>query len=123
MGIVNFGLIFLNTLVLVSGQFLWKYGLMQKEVNFQNIGDIISLFLSPFIIGGLTLYGFATVLWLFILTRVPLSVAYPIQSIAYILAVFGAYFIFNEPLSTTKIAGVLLIMIGVSLIGFSSNSM
>lgn len=120
MTILNFLLILVNTLILVSGQFLWKFGVMQREASFQSIQDIVSLFLSPYILTGLSLYGVATVLWLFILTKVPLSIAYPIQSLAYIFAVFGAYFIFNEPLTVAKIVGVLFIMLGVSFIGFSS---
>lgn len=118
--LVNYLLILINTMILVSGQFLWKFGMTGKEDSFTSIGAIIKLMLSPYIVTGLTMYGFATVLWLFILTRVPLSVAYPIQSLAYVFAVFGAYFIFNEPLSMMKILGVLMIMIGVSFIGFSS---
>ncbi|MBU9673421.1 EamA family transporter [Planococcus sp. CP5-4] len=118
--LVNYLLILLNTMILVSGQFLWKFGMTGKDDSFSSVGAIIKLMLSPYIVTGLTMYGFATVLWLFILTRVPLSVAYPIQSLAYVFAVFGAYFIFNEPLSMMKILGVLMIMIGVSFIGFSS---
>ena len=120
MTIINFLLILANTLILVSGQFLWKFGLMERETSFKSIQDIISLFFSPYILSGLSLYGVATVLWLFILTKVPLSVAYPVQSLAYIFALFGAYFIFNEPLTAAKIVGVLFIMLGVSFIGFSS---
>lgn len=118
--LINYLLILINTMILVSGQFLWKFGMTGKEDSFTSVGAIIKLMLSPYIVTGLTMYGFATVLWLFILTRVPLSVAYPIQSLAYVFAVFGAYFIFNEPLSLMKILGVLMIMIGVSFIGFSS---
>ena len=121
MSLTHFFLILLNTLILVSGQFLWKMGMMKQEPSFSSIGEIIKLLFSPYILSGLTLYGFATVLWLFILTRVPLSVAYPVQSLAYIFAVFGAYFFFSEPLGWTKIIGVMLIMIGVSLIGFGGQ--
>ncbi|MDL4839110.1 EamA family transporter [Aquibacillus rhizosphaerae] len=119
MNFINFFLILLNTTILVCGQFLWKFGMEGKTDSFSSIGSIIKVFLSPYILSGLFLYGFATVLWLFILTRVPLSIAYPIQSIAYILAVFGAFFIFKEPLTTYKMVGVILIMTGVSFIGFS----
>lgn len=117
----NFLLILLNTIVLVSGQFLFKFGLQSKNASFESIVSIIKMFISPYIISGLGLYGLATVLWLFILTKVPLSVAYPIQSIAYVLAVVGAYFVFNEPLTVSKILGCIIIMIGVSLIGFSNS--
>jgi drug/metabolite transporter (DMT)-like permease len=119
MSFFNFFLILLNTLVLVSGQFLWKFGLMQKHESFKGVSDIWQLFLSPFILSGIVIYGLATVLWLFILTRVPLSIAYPVQSLAYVFAVFGSYFIFNESLSLMKVAGVLLIIIGVSFVGIS----
>jgi len=119
MTLINALLILLNTLILVSGQFLWKIGMTNRTVSFDSLGAIIRVMLSPYIISGLFLYGMATVLWLFILTKVPLSVAYPIQSIAYIIAVFGAYFFFQEEITLWKIIGVILIMAGVSFIGIS----
>ncbi|GAB1809599.1 EamA family transporter [Priestia megaterium] len=122
MNIANFLLILANTLTLVCGQFLWKFGLESKPQPFKSLHSIINLFLSPYVISGLALYGLATVLWLFILTRVPLSVAYPIQSMAYILAVFGAFFVFGESLTLYKVLGCLFIMIGVSFIGFTSTN-
>jgi drug/metabolite transporter (DMT)-like permease len=119
MTLFNGLLILLNTLILVSGQFLWKIGMTNRAVSFDSLGAIIRVMLSPYIISGLFLYGMATVLWLFILTKVPLSVAYPIQSIAYIIAVFGAYFFFQEEITIWKVIGVILIMAGVSFIGIS----
>lgn len=119
MTLINGLLILLNTLILVSGQFLWKIGMTNRSVSFDSFGAIIRVMLSPYIISGLFLYGMATVLWLFILTKVPLSVAYPIQSIAYIVAVFGAYFFFQEEITLWKILGVTLIIAGVSFIGIS----
>lgn len=117
MTLFNALLILLNTLILVSGQFLWKIGMTNRSVSFDSIGAIIRVLFSPYILSGLFLYGMATVLWLFILTKVPLSVAYPIQSIAYVLAVFGAYFLFHEEITIWKVIGVILIMAGVSFIG------
>ncbi|REE56476.1 EamA-like transporter family protein [Paenibacillus taihuensis] len=121
MNISSFLLILANTLMLVSGQFLWKYGLMQREKPFESIRTIIEVILSPYIIGGLFIYGCATVLWLFILTRVDLSLAYPIQSLAYIISIIGAYYFFGESLSMLKIVGCLLILAGVACIGFSGK--
>lgn len=115
---VNFILILLNTLILVCGQFLWKYGMSKSSGGFQSLNGVLQLFVSPYVLSGLAMYGAATVLWLFILSRVPLSLAYPIQSLAYILAVIGAYYIFHEPLNAAKIFGCILILAGVSLIGW-----
>lgn len=119
MTLFNGLLILLNTLILVSGQFLWKIGMTNRSVSFDSLGAITRVMISPYILSGLVLYGMATILWLFILTKVPLSVAYPIQSIAYILAVFGAYFFFQEEITLWKVIGVILIMAGVSFIGVS----
>jgi drug/metabolite transporter (DMT)-like permease len=120
MNISYFLLILFNTFILVSGQFLWKLGLEKETISFNSLGVIIKLMFSPFIFSGILTYGLATVLWLFILSKVQISIAYPIQSLAYIIAVFGAYFIFNEPLTLYKFLGCLLIMGGVSLIAFSN---
>lgn len=113
-----FILILINTLILVSGQFLWKHGLQAGTGGFDSMTSVLRLFLSPYVLSGLAMYGAATVLWLFILSRVPLSLAYPIQSLAYVIAVVGAYYIFHEPLSAAKIAGCILILAGVTLIGW-----
>jgi len=90
-----------------------------RATSFDSLGAITRVLISPYIISGLILYGLATVLWLFILTKVPLSVAYPLQSIAYVLAVFGAHIFFQEEITLWKILGVSLIVAGVSSIGIS----
>jgi drug/metabolite transporter (DMT)-like permease len=120
MNIYHFFLILFNTFILVTGQFLWKFGLEKETISFSSVASIIKLIFSPLIFSGILSYGLATVIWLFILTKVQISIAYPVQSIAYIIAVFGAYFIFGEPLTLYKIFGCLLIMAGVSIIALSN---
>ncbi|RNF38250.1 EamA family transporter [Planococcus salinus] len=112
-------LVLCNTLILVSGQFLWKIGMERQADAFSSVFSVVKLFFTPFIFSGLAMYGLATVLWLFILTKVPLSIAYPLQSSAYVIAVVGAFFIFGESITPWKIAGVCFIMLGVSIIGLS----
>lgn len=119
MSVPNFLLILLNTIILVSGQFLWKFGLQHNPGGFQSAAGALRLMVSPYVVGGLAMYGAATVLWLYILSKVPLSLAYPVQSLAYIIAVFGAYVVFHEPLSAAKIMGCVLILAGVALIGWN----
>ena len=111
-------MVLLNTLLLVCGQFLWKLGMQKEAGAFGSARSVLQLFVSPYVLAGLVLYGIATVLWLYILSRVELSLAYPVQSFAYILAVFGAYYIFQEPLNAAKITGCLLILAGVACISW-----
>jgi drug/metabolite transporter (DMT)-like permease len=121
MGLTNVVLIMCNAITLVIGQFLWKIGLERKVNPFESMRSIIELIFSPFILGGLVLYGLTTILWLYILSRAPISVAYPMQSVAYLISVFGAYFIFGESLSWMKVMGCLVILIGVAMVGFSTK--
>nr|WP_295972303.1 EamA family transporter [uncultured Bacillus sp.] len=114
-------LILANTLMLVVGQFLWKWGVGNKQQEFSSLLGIVKLIFSPPILGGLVLYAFATVLWLYILSRVSLSLAYPLQSLAYIITVFASYFVFKEPITLYKIAGCLLILAGISLISLTAK--
>jgi drug/metabolite transporter (DMT)-like permease len=108
---ISFAYLFGNIILLVSGQILFKIGI-QKSGGLQ----WLKLAQSPAIIGGLALYGIATLLWFAVLARLPLSVAYPMQSLAYVFSLFIAYYIFGEELSLSKFAGVAVILIGVYLI-------
>lgn len=110
-----------NAGLLVSGQFLWKFGLERHPGAFTHLAGVAGMLLSPWVLSGLAIYGLATVLWLYILSRVPLSIAYPLQSMAYIIAVIAAHYVFGEALTAGKIAGALLIVAGISVIALSGN--
>jgi multidrug transporter EmrE-like cation transporter len=62
---------------------------------------------------GLTCYGVSVVLWLGALSRVPVSVAYPMLSAGYVVNAIAAAFLFGEALTVPKIAGILLVVAGV----------
>jgi len=55
----------------------------------------------------------ATIIWMYILKRYELSVAYPLISISYIFGMLAAIFIFHEAVPVTRWIGVALIMTGV----------
>ena len=58
-------------------------------------------------------YGISVILWLGALSRVPVSVAYPMLSIGYVVNAFAAAMLFGEVLSLPKLAGIALICAGV----------
>ena len=62
---------------------------------------------------GLCCYGVSVILWLGALSRVPVSVAYPMLSIGYVVNALAAAFLFGEALSMPKLIGILLIIAGV----------
>ncbi|MBT2216055.1 EamA family transporter [Virgibacillus dakarensis] len=111
---MNYLLLVLNILLLVSGQMLWKVGMQQ--IGTMGIGTISEVIRSPYIIAGGLIYVLATGLWLYILSRMPFSIAYPFQSLAYVLGVVIGYVIFKEVVTPTQWVGAAVIVFGVYLI-------
>lgn len=103
-----------NSVLMVTGQTLWKLGATGKEIH--SLGQLLRLFLSPYVLGGLMVYAFASVLWIYILNKGELSYVYPIQSTAFIFALIIGTTIFKEHLTPSKIIGVLVICLGVIII-------
>lgn len=61
------------------------------------------------------------VLWLNVLTNVPLSKAFPITAVAYIAIQLMSWTLFKEPVMPLQIIGSALILAGVWLISIASN--
>ena len=57
-------------------------------------------------------------LWVFLLRKLKLVLAYPLMSIGYILVLVVSFLFFKEPLTVGKMAGALLLMTGVSLVSY-----
>lgn len=68
---------------------------------------------SAWVIAGLFFYGLSMVSWLVVLTKADVGVAYPMVGIGFILTALVGSFWLGEPMSTYKIAGIALIMLGV----------
>jgi len=100
--------------MLASGQIFFKLGL--GKMGGVGLNNAWKALFNIHIIIGLSLYVFATIVWFVVLSRMPLSVAYPLQSLAYVFGILAALFIFNEPVSLMKWFGMMIIMIGVFII-------
>jgi undecaprenyl phosphate-alpha-L-ara4N flippase subunit ArnF len=72
---------------------------------------------------GLASYGVSMLSWLAFLTRYPLSLAYPLLSISYVLVYVGAthWPLLMEPATPLRSAGTLLITVGVAVVSASPN--
>ena len=107
-------LLLCNILLLVSGQVMWKMSV--EGIEQWSISTALNLVVSPLFIGGATLYVIATGLWLVILSKLPLSIAYPSQSISYILGAIIAMMIFRETIQPVQWTGMAIIIFGVYLV-------
>ncbi|MFT4274206.1 MAG: 4-amino-4-deoxy-L-arabinose-phosphoundecaprenol flippase subunit ArnE [Pantoea sp.] len=66
---------------------------------------------------SMLLLGLAMLLWLVVLRLVPVSVAYPMLSLNFVLVALAARLIWRESFSLRQIIGTLLIVAGVALMG------
>ncbi|HVV68378.1 MAG TPA: SMR family transporter [Gammaproteobacteria bacterium] len=74
---------------------------------------------NPYIIMGLVAYVISVVIWIGVLSRVDVSVAYPMVSIGYIINAVAAWYLFGESMSAIKVSGIFLILAGVYLVARS----
>ena len=74
---------------------------------------------EPHIMGGMVCYVLSLAVWIVGLSRIPVSVAYPMLSIGYVVNVLAAWWLFGESITPLKIAGVSFIIIGVWLVARS----
>jgi len=104
-------------LTAVLSQLLFKQGVSElgnMKFSVSNTGLMIAnVFRNPFLLTGLFFYGISFILWLFVLSKIKLSVVYPITSMNFVLVIIASYYLFDEKLSLFQYAGILLIIVGV----------
>jgi multidrug transporter EmrE-like cation transporter len=109
----------LATLLGVAGQLVLKYAMSQMGALQLSAGVpmlIWRMATSPYVIGGLLIYGLGTFFWLIFLSRVPLSYAYPFISLGIVLGLLSAWGLFHEQVPPLRWVGMLVVCAGVLLV-------
>lgn len=82
--------------------------------------DLFRAATNPFIICGLILYGLSFIVWLRVLSTNDLSRVYPIfVTFVFILTTIGSARLFGEHISSIRIAGLAITIVGIYLIAKS----
>lgn len=68
---------------------------------------------GPWALVGILLYAISAVFWLVVLSRVALSVAYPMVAVGYVVVVLYSRFVFKEEVKLVAWIGLALIVVGV----------
>lgn len=114
------GLALVCILLAVVGQTLMKLAIVRSggmPVLEIGMGGLARKCIEvPYIFLGFAAYGASAILWLEVLTEMDISVAFPLVSISYILALFIGRFLFDENINIYRVFGVLLICSGVFFI-------
>ncbi len=120
---LTFSLVMAGVLLNAAAQLLLKAGTNRVgEFAFalDNVVPIgMRLAANPFILGGLACYVVSVVVWIMALSRVPVSVAYPMLSVGYIVNAVAAWLLFGESLTAQKLVGIAFIVVGVFLVARS----
>ena len=85
-----------------------------------SLGAAASTLLStPVFWAALAAYGLSVIVWVIGLSRAPVSQAYPLLSLGYVLTALGAWAMLGETLSMQRITGIAVIIVGVFLVSRS----
>jgi multidrug transporter EmrE-like cation transporter len=114
---ISFALILSGVMLNAVAQLLLKAGVRAvghfdySAANVLPIG--IKLATQWPIIGGLSCYVISVVVWILALSRVEVSIAYPMLSLGYVVNALAAWYFFDEMMSPQRLAGIGIILIGV----------
>ncbi|PTU30653.1 EamA family transporter [Stenotrophobium rhamnosiphilum] len=117
---LEFGLIVFGVMLNAAAQLLLKAGtrtIGQFEFSAANVWPIgWSMATNPHIVGGLSCYVVSVIVWIMALSRVEVSIAYPMLSLGYIVNAIFAWWLFGEAITVTRVVGMGIIIIGVYLV-------
>lgn len=117
---IEFALILSGVLLNAAAQLLLKAGATAVGRFDYSLANAIpigfKLAMQPPILGGLFCYAISVVVWILALSRVPVSVAYPMLSIGYVVNALAAFWLFGEALTAAKLSGIGFIIVGVVLV-------
>ena len=120
---LTFFIILSGVLLNAAAQLLLKAGTTSLgrlfPPNERIYAEFFRILFQPFVMSGLLCYVVSVSLWIAALSKVPVSIAYPMLSIGYIANAIAAYYLFGEALTLQKMIGITIIIAGVALVAKS----
>ena len=110
--------IFLSIFFAVISQLIIKWKMSSFDLS--HISSVLEKFLfvasllsNPYIILSIVLTLLSGLSWMIAMTKFELSYAYPYTALGYVIVLLFSFFLFHESLTLQKIAGVLLVVLGI----------
>ena len=72
-----------------------------------------------YFVAGAAFYAVSLAVWILGLSRVPVSVAYPMLSLGYVVNAIAAHYLFGESVSLSRWLGIGFVIVGVWLVARS----
>jgi len=123
MNFLSFSLVLAGVLLNAAAQLLLKAGTNSIGAFGFTADNVVPVGMkvasNPFIVGGLACYAVSVVVWIMALSRVEVSLAYPMLSIGYVINAVAAWYLFGEALTAQRMVGIGTIVVGVFLMARS----
>ena len=121
MNSATFSIILAGVLLNSAAQLLLKagangIGTISLTTAASTAAAAVAVATQPWIVVGLLCYFISAGLWIVALTRVDVTVAYPMLSLGYVVAALFAWQLFGEELNATRITGIAVILVGVAIL-------
>ncbi|WP_377290066.1 transporter [Rhizobium sp. SG2393] len=101
-------------LLIAVGQLLFK--LTSAQVGEPGVRSLLGLFLNPTLIVALVIYGLGTIIWIFVLRSVPLTLAYSFMALTFCFVPVLASLFLGEILTARTLIGAALLVAGTIVI-------
>jgi multidrug transporter EmrE-like cation transporter len=119
MSAVAFGLILTGVLLNAIAQLALKASVNEMGALQPSLQVATQLAVQPWLWVGLICYGISVIVWILALSRVDVSIAYPMLSIGYVVNAVAAWQLFGEALGPGRILGMGVIIVGVIILARS----
>ena len=108
-------------ILMCSGQILFKKTAIELATMGVNNGNnllylLFNVLKIPYFFIALFIYGFATFYWLYLLQKIPLSLAYPFTALAMVIIPILSVYLFKEAVNLSYWIGAFLIFLGIIII-------
>ncbi len=111
--------VFFTIVLTVYGQIVIKWQVMKAgafpEDSLGKAYFLIHLLLNFWVISAYSAALLASVTWMAAMTKLQLSHAYPFMSLAFVLVILLSNIFFGEQITTPKVAGVMLVVLGLAI--------
>ncbi|WP_245441449.1 EamA family transporter [Rhizobium vallis] len=94
-----------------------------REICFKHgsVNAVGMLLLRPAILLGILFWAVELVVWSWVLTKVPLSIAFPLMAMTYVVIALAGVVFFNEKINLRHACGIALVMAGIICIGTTGS--
>lgn len=120
MTLTIFFFIFISVSLSVAAQIFLKHGMsshsVQAAISSDFTGAVLSVLTNFSVLGGLAAYVSSAGIWMYVLAKIDVSKAYPFVGLGFIGTMLFAHWFLNEPMTVAKVAGTVMVVMGVLLI-------